>query len=428
MSVDISKVMNDIIEIVDKYDKKKLADDENYQSQLINEIVDTIKDRYGINIKEDKEIKEKIIKMIDEYIDIFDSKQKAYKIVANSIYGVYGEKNSRHYNPFIAESITSCGSLLSRSVQNYINDVLRIPVIYGDTDSIFLVLDDIIPDDIKKKGDDEVRQWIYKYLKEELYPKVNEYVDKLVYEWFNVKEHVFEFKQEIIAKKAIFMKAKSKDKEEAKKRYILYIIDKEGAKTDELLFTGIEIKRSEYPDTTKEVLSKFIEKIMKEDEVDINILIEFKKDIIKWCKNKEIEKIALNKGFSKNLEEYKQFTYAEWGAKFYNEVISEIYNLPKIEAGTKTMLIFVKRWNKANDSKFKIYNEFINRYGKYLKALIIPHSVYDIIPKEFYDLIEIDENETIKKILIEPIEGLSITLNMNISNLLTKYSISKYLL
>lgn len=66
-----------------------------------------------------------------------DRRSAAYKITANSFYGVIGAPTSRHYDRRVAESVTQCGKWL-------ILEVLReaeargMRVIYGDTDSIFV--------------------------------------------------------------------------------------------------------------------------------------------------------------------------------------------------------------------------------------------------------------------------------------------------
>ena len=432
VNFDVDKV----IEIVSKYDKKKLSESKEEQEKLLSEIFNAIgikfeslNELYDYVSNELEKIKN-VINQIDDLILSLDNKQWAFKISANSIYGAFGDKVSRLYNPLIAEGITTVGQLLSKSVQDYINDELGIPVIYGDTDSVFLSLNDVIPEDIKQKGEDEVREWIYQYLKENLYPKVNEYINKKVKEWFNVEpdKHVFEFKQEIIARRGIFLKSKSKDKEYAKKRYALWIIDKEGAKKDELLLTGLEIKRSELPNTSKEVLTKFLERILKENVIDKDLLLEFKKNIIKWCKEYELDKICLNQGISKKLSEYKSKDYVIIGAEFYQNVIAKMFNLPEISAGTKVMVVFVKKFNIVKDEKYKEYNTYLSKYRNKLKAIVIPHDVYKLIPKEFFkNTIEIDEHTTVRKLIIEPIEGILITLNINPEKLLIKDTIGSLL-
>lgn len=70
---------------------------------------------------------------------IFDKRQYAYKIAANSIYGAYGASNSPYLH-FVqaAESTTALGrQFIQRAIQ-FIEDTYAVSVIYGDTDSCML--------------------------------------------------------------------------------------------------------------------------------------------------------------------------------------------------------------------------------------------------------------------------------------------------
>lgn len=61
---------------------------------------------------------------------------KAYKVAANSFYGVIGASTSRFYDRDVAESVTLCGQWLLK-ITVAAQEVQGQNVLYGDTDSIF---------------------------------------------------------------------------------------------------------------------------------------------------------------------------------------------------------------------------------------------------------------------------------------------------
>lgn len=69
------------------------------------------------------------------------SSQSMIKELANSMYGIHADRNSRYFNKNIAESITITGQYLNKAVAA-ISNKLGFLVIYSDTDSIFCVISD----------------------------------------------------------------------------------------------------------------------------------------------------------------------------------------------------------------------------------------------------------------------------------------------
>lgn len=69
----------------------------------------------------------------------YDVKQKAFKVIANSLYGVFGTPGFRYFDEGIAARVTSKGrELLDRISSAAVS--LGHRVIYGDTDSVFVQL------------------------------------------------------------------------------------------------------------------------------------------------------------------------------------------------------------------------------------------------------------------------------------------------
>lgn len=77
---------------------------------------------------------------------LLETKQKAYKLIANSIYGCLGFKESRFYAQPIAALITSTGRELLNASANLVRNKFNFDIVYGDTDSIMI---DVKTSDIK---------------------------------------------------------------------------------------------------------------------------------------------------------------------------------------------------------------------------------------------------------------------------------------
>ena len=85
--------------------------------------------------------KNKVISIEDTYNsfeqDVLDSRQIAYKITANSLYGQIGARTSSIYLKEIAACTTATGRDMIMLAKKFVEDNYGADVIYGDTDSIF---------------------------------------------------------------------------------------------------------------------------------------------------------------------------------------------------------------------------------------------------------------------------------------------------
>lgn len=108
----------------------------------------------------------------------------------------------------------------------------------------------------------------------------------------NLNKHRFSLKQEVIAKSGLFV---------TKKKYGLYIIDRESVPKDELDVKGLDIVRSNYPKLFQNFLSDLLKKILsKEDKKTIDkFVIQFKNDV----KNADLINVATPTGV-KGLHKY----------------------------------------------------------------------------------------------------------------------------
>ena len=111
-------------------------------------------------LDERKAVKTKMMQLEKTYSDtgcpnvdyiVFDRRQNALKICANSVYGMMGFKNSKYFgNVACAESVTTVGRLLLTDIVKKIEQIYPVRVIYGDTDSCMLCHNDKSKDEVVK--------------------------------------------------------------------------------------------------------------------------------------------------------------------------------------------------------------------------------------------------------------------------------------
>lgn len=393
---------------------------------------------------------------------LYNTRQNAYKTIGNSIYGYVGTGNSRFYTLEIAEAVTTQGVEMIQKSQNLIENEIGLTILYGDTDSMFILLDDKIPEDIKILDDRSIINWIRNiFVPTTIYTKLKPVLDKLAIDIGCVDKHYFDFKQEIIAKRGLFLKSKDAKKEFAKKRYILWLVDEDGVPKDELFLRGVEIRRSELSAYIKDFLKRWVTDIMK-DVKPLNVILEdlysFKAELIDNINNKEIEKISKNISLTKDWDEFKSFTYVVKGAMLWNNILCNMFGFNKIAIGSKMRIIFLKEKtyykdlytnderieikgnlkktnlslikNKANElyklAKDKLSkNECLIISGMQyfdLKSISMPSDIKKI-PDDVLSVYNIDTSEIVDKLFYDQVETYLSMLGKNIKNI--KYGLDE---
>lgn len=188
---------------------------------------------------------------------LYDERQKALKVLANASYGYMGWSHARWYCKRCAEAVTAWGRNLILTAIEYARK-LGLKVIYGDTDSLFVVYD-------------------------------KEKVEKLIE--FVEKELGFEIKIDKIYKKVFFT--------EAKKRYVGLLED------GRIDIVGFEAVRGDWCELAKEVQEKAAEIVLNTGNVDK--AISYIREVIKQLREGKvpITKLIIWKTLSKRIEEYE---------------------------------------------------------------------------------------------------------------------------
>lgn len=160
---------------------------------------------------------------------------QAIKILMNSFYGVLGAQGCRFFSAELATTITRTGQYILKQTIEYIQSSTPYPVIYGDTDSLFVHLGqgrENMSDDIGKTIGKEVTAWFAAKLKERF-----GVVSALELQFERSFRH-------------FFMPPLRGSTQGSKKHYCGSFTDSTGAV--KLIFKGMESARSDWTDLAKE--------------------------------------------------------------------------------------------------------------------------------------------------------------------------------
>jgi len=283
----------------------------------------------------------------------FDRRQYLQKIILNSLYGVLGLPVFRFYDLDNAEATTLTGQSLikfSKKITNHFyNKELgdtKDHVIYIDTDSIFASAVPLIQ---KRFPNQELSDTMMTQRIMEVTSEVQDYLNKS-YDYFskkflNVDKHVFDIKQEVIAKTGLFI---------VKKRYGLKIINDAGRKVNKIHVKGLDTVRSNFAVAMKKLLSNVLEDILTDvpkEKIDDRISL-FKRNMHNLHYDVIANPIGV-KGIQKYTEKTDEtFQLFKKGAPVhvksainYNSLLQHWYEgrkYEKISNGTKIKWVYLK--------------------------------------------------------------------------------------
>ncbi len=354
----------------------------------------------------------------------FDSLQNALKIMMNAFFGILSVPYSRYFNVHMAEAITFCGRHTILRGQDFCNELLNdpseelqsileeigegaeflgkpdvdIPVIdyvkYIDTDSLFVGLGQWIneygygefweklPDEDKIKWIQKISGVMEKYIDERIFHEV-----QLGNYSSQVHDFKIGFKQEIIAKSALFVK---------KKKYSYHLVNKEGVPKDDLKTTGLEIVRSDSSEAIRPRLKTVMEMIVKQapDEEIAAIIRRYRKELSEMSPAELAANVGINNirkyiKFDKDVNEDRPIKGTPWhvrGVYNYRKLLEHLdikHKYEDIYEGLKAKVIYVKK------------NPFE-----------VDMITFQEWPTEFEDLIQYDYETMIEKFFINKIRTL----------------------
>lgn len=379
-------------------------------SQKKKGIIPEIVDRYysqRVEIKHELKKLKKVLATLDkksqEYIDTqaevnrLNIKQHTIKIFINTIYGYFGNKHAPIGDDDLASSITLTGQSVIKQcnelVRNFIKEKINItelpvdPVIYNDTDSVYVTLKNLVTNlnvPVLDKNKHVTKE--YHKLVDELEAYLNKHITKWGTDSLNSTDCRFVFKREAIADVGIFLQ---------KKRYILHLLDEEGIPCDKFKYTGVEVVRTTMPRAIKPHVKKIITTmLMSKNQTETNKVLNETYDIFKNLPLEDISFVSGIKNYEKYAAQCDNFRVVKGmpnhvKAAYYHNFLLKKLNIDKkyesINSGDKIRFFYVRKPNPygLTSIAFKYY-----------------------YPKEFTNVFEPDYELMFNKIVFSAIERL----------------------
>lgn len=192
---------------------------------------------------------------------LYDLFQHAFKILQNAMYGTYAKNGWRYTDGHLicSAAITNSGQRLTQEsiihVNNTINEELGVEkqhICISDTDSMYIVLGDLIKHRYPNLKPEDKNTKILE-LASEIQTYSNDNLNSLSKRLFNIKPgtHYFQLKQEVICAGVLTT---------GKRRYAMYVTNKEGVNVEELDMKGLELMKS----NMNKLFKKFGENLIKD--------------------------------------------------------------------------------------------------------------------------------------------------------------------
>lgn len=347
----------------------------------------------ALKTEKDKDVRKRIrdgIEILDSKSKQLNANQHAFKILMNSLYGLYASPYSPIFNVILAEAITLCGQEIIKFSGEYMNEVgyetlgIDYPVtIYSDTDSAYVNAEPFLKKHWgpKLKWTNAAVQEYCDWLDENIVPDLNRNCAKIVKEHYWSDFSLIEFKRETLCSHGAFL---------AKKRYCLYVRNDEGTPVKKWKYVGLDVKKNEYTAATKNSLSEAIETMILEDW-DSAQFTTYIYALWEDFQNRSPVDVGIYKGYNTFKEYYGGFRSEKGtlahvrGLHYHNDIIKQRdIDIPELRFQEKMQFIYLK--------------PTANQYN-------IDTIAYDFEwPEEFDDLFEIDYKEMFNRTILKPLD------------------------
>jgi len=211
---------------------------------------------------------------------LYDLFQHAFKILQNAMYGTFAKNGWRYTDGHLicSAAITNSGQALTKNTITFVNNKInkeigeeKQNICISDTDSLYIVLGDLLKHrypnfKIESKNENILA------LAQEIQNDANHYLNELSKQMFNCDSHYFQLKQEVICAGVLTT---------GKRRYAMYVTNKEGVAVEELDMKGLELMKSNMNKLFKKFGEQFIKDVLfgrNRTEID-NSIVDFYKSL-----------------------------------------------------------------------------------------------------------------------------------------------------
>ena len=396
---------SELIKIIEKNKLKVSASGGLFKTEIGSVSAEVLTDWFAKR-KEYKNMMKKAGKAGDkDKYAFYDKRQHAYKIKLNDLYGCYAQNGWRYTDGYkvISKSITLTGQRLTQEsikfVNKWMNERLgtyeKDYIVTSDTDSLFIQVKDLCLRRRPELATQGREEWVKAVLEiaTEIQQAANDNLNRLVKELFNIyDEHYFELKQEVVIERGYFA---------GKRRYAMYIVNKEGVTADELVVMGMDIMKSNFPPIFRKFGNELIQSIMfgkPKKEID-KMIQDFKKSI----GTRPILELAKPTG----VKEISKYVDREPTAGAIFSIINK-----GAPVNTKAAIYYndLLKFKKL-DKKYHIIQEYDKIYWVYLKDN--PYKIDNLAltgndPEEITEFINqyVDKEKTFDTIILNKLENL----------------------
>jgi DNA polymerase elongation subunit (family B) len=319
-------------------------------------------------------------KRVSDMVAKLNAHQMCVKVLINSCYGYFGNKQAPIGDDDIAASVTLTGQAVIKESNTLIKEYLKekLPnitdkeleeaIIYNDTDSSYVSIKSLFKTGLSFTDENN------KLTKDthEIVQNIENYLNAKIKVWgtktLNSKDCRFVFKRESIGDVGLFLQ---------KKRYVLHVLDDEGIACDKFKYTGVEVVRTTMPNAIKPYAKKIIETmLLTKSQAETNKVLNETYDIFKGLSIQDVAFVMGLKGYEKYAVKCSDFDTTKSmplhvKSSYYHNLLLDKLKLDKkyekLSSGEKVRYLYVETPNKYMIESIAFKNEFPEEFNQYFK-------------------------------------------------------------